>query len=423
MSVSAETSIVGTFFDWPNRSIKPSGYQLATTRVFDRAMPTNRNNIRKNGKYVSGGAWFKWEAECKTTGSSVTTYRPNYGKAYTGMYTYRNRVSDCSPNNFGFGVILPTNPQTELDKLELLGAEAWNLLRPDSPDFTLGSSLYELREVPSMLKQATSDLLRKVRAEQARRGGKRWYSYAGEWYLAINFGWLPLYSDIKNFSEAFNDKHKRLDQLIRDEGRPIRRKREMKDHSDSTDSSTSTNYASSPISNVFPVHVTQCYGSGSSIRTTMQSEVRTWCVGQFRYILPPGPRTDGWKRNMYRRIMGGSITPSQLYNIMPWSWLIDYFTDLGQFMEAISPGVADNLVADYAYLMRHTTYLNRLDITQTTVSGMKATQQQKVHVNWERTMDIKSRVTASPFGFGVKQTDLSVKQLAILGALGLSRLP
>jgi hypothetical protein len=126
---------------------------------------------------------------------------------------------------------------------------------------------------------------------------------------------------------------------------------------------------------------------------------------------------------MIRRIMGGIITPRELYNIMPWSWLADYFTGLGDFINATSGGVADNLVIDYGYIMRTESWISSVETTQSFQGSLTGSNPKRVTASYKHSKTVKGRGIASPFGWGIKQESLSAHQVSILGALGLSRLP
>lgn len=127
---------------------------------------------------------------------------------------------------------------------------------------------------------------------------------------------------------------------------------------------------------------------------------------------------------MLRRIMGSRVTPDTIYNLMPWTWLVDYFTDLGQFVQAISPGVADRLAADYAYSMKTEQWTETREANSVFQGALANNTKYVEAVCYSSVVDTcKRRRRASPFGWGVKQESLTPKQLAILGALGLSKLP
>jgi hypothetical protein len=155
----------------------------------------------------------------------------------------------------------------------------------------------------------------------------------------------------------------------------------------------------------------------------LKIDKKTWGVGKFRYLLPPGPRNVAWTRKMVRRIMGARVTPDMVYQIMPWSWLADYFTGLGDFIKAVSPGVADRLICDYAYLMTTEVREATTECSQTFYANKKGDQAHTVRASCTIRDTLKMRRVASPFGWGLKDSDLSAHQVAILGALGLSRMP
>jgi hypothetical protein len=418
----------GRFYDWTSGGTPGSYYWLDDFTAFYN-MPINHNHEKdpKSGRFLEGGSWLAYSRTVVNDGEEAETYRNSWDVAYKGRY---HITTGWTSEQFSEAKLLELFYETRD-----YGAEAWNAMRPDQPDFSLAVSLYELRETPRLLQQSLSVLIRRMRQHDViwrwgkpkvirlRKPRQTKASWAGSWYLAINFGWLPLYRDIRNYSEAFDKKHKRLDQLIRDEGKPVKRYRSL--GSETSDPLVKLNLYSTPSNpDIRPTHVTQCYKSGRESRTerTVQTTVTTWAEGVFRYHLPKGPRTEGWKKQMYQRIMGGRLTPTAVYNIMPWSWLVDYFADLGEFVEAVSPGVADNLYADYAYVMRQVKETYSVVSNQATISSksgnFKRPKAFKVVTN-----NVKIRVKATPFGFGLNEDNLSLKQHAILGALGLSRLP
>jgi hypothetical protein len=108
---------------------------------------------------------------------------------------------------------------------------------------------------------------------------------------------------------------------------------------------------------------------------------------------------------------------------MPWSWLVDYFADVGTFMSAVSPGVADRLASRMCFVMRTVEYKTFSTGSVTVQTGNDFGDLKTLSASYETIATYKGRYAATPFGFGFKQTDLSESQVAILGALGLSRLP
>lgn len=416
---------LGLDYDWVNNPGVVKNTYTYVPETWSGGMPLSINHNRdKDGKFSSGGPWIQWQTQVfRRPGSPIKVYRPSWSLAYDGRLFPPTHVQNPLPRS---GWNTTGGLQTAYDQLGSRGAEAWNLLRPDKPDFSLASSLYELREAPRMFKDAVLGV-RNACYEYAGRKVKSTkrssMSKAAEWHLAAQFGWLPLLGDIRKFIQAQQKGQNSLARLIRNANRPTRRRGRLRNSSDGTEAVVTFNYGTTSNTSLTPGFVTQCYWFPAEKSTRHGYKIETWAEGRFRYLLPPGPQDVVWKRRMLRRLLGGRITPSSLYAIMPWSWLIDYFTNLGSFVEAVSPGVADRLVADYAYLMQRETWYSYTFARQ----GYKGDVGGKTRVNADGSLEtrhtIQLRVVASPFGFGFKQGDLSAHQIGILGALGLSRLP
>lgn len=417
-------SILGMGYDWTQPGNPESGpYTIVAKQVKSSAF-VSRGNRKVSGHYVSGGMFLSvLERMEHSPSSSITVYRPLWGKAYTGQFAAVFYGGSPAPGNWSSRV----TDGTWADQLYARGAEAIGRMRPDLPDFSLTTSVYELKDLGPQLKEALSDILKKMaghRLKRSRRGSE--LSRAGQYYLAAQFGYIPLIRDIRNYVNAQRGAQKRLDQLIRDAGKPVRRSTTLRDANGDSWTTTSEGQDWYYAGWLSPQFVTQCYSDAHGNlrrRTTDSMEARSWAMAKFRYLLPPGPRTVEWKKAMIRRIMGGIITPRELYNIMPWSWLADYFTGLGDFINATSGGVADNLVIDYGYIMRTESWISSVETTQSFQGSLTGSNPKRVTASYKHSKTVKGRGVASPFGWGIKQESLSAHQVSILGALGLSRLP
>jgi hypothetical protein len=362
------------------------------------------------GKYITGGPWNLEKVQVTCSGDSHKTYRWNEGLAYEGVYQLLNTTFWTG---FDFsGRVTFSNAQQENDEL---GAEAWAKMKPAQPDFTAARELYELREIPQQLKEVVGAFRKKVRDTKPAT------SWASEWWLSLFFGWAPIFKSVVSFCETFRERKKLFDQLLRDEGQWKYRSRKLSNHdqnwleSDVRDFPTLIGHP-----NMYPKHVDQCYWPGAGQAHFASFERRSWCVGKFKYFLPSGPRDRNWEKRLYRRIFGLRLTPSQVYAVIPWSWFADYFTDLRYFMEAVSGGVEERLICDYAYVMTH--YKWKADYTeyQMMVGANNSVDKVSSHSLWTREYKLRSKATV--LGFGLKEGDLSPFQASIIGALGLSKL-
>jgi hypothetical protein len=149
---------------------------------------------------------------------------------------------------------------------------------------------------------------------------------------------------------------------------------------------------------------------------------QVWYEGLFKFYRPefdeglaagyPAVR----KARQTLSLLGGNITPTVLYKITPWEWLADWFANLGDNVQALEDAATGQVAAKYAYIMRHTYDQYRYHTSSQSQGGPV------VHVEAVRRLEVKRRVSSmSPFGFALSPAGLSQGQLAILGALGLSR--
>lgn len=241
------------------------------------------------------------------------------------------------------------------------------------------------------------------------RGG----NVGGE-YLNVQFGILPLASDVQDMRLVAAQSEALIEQYERDSGKRVRRRYEFEPRR----SSTTQVWLNSP-----PVCVPTSAGSfsGSHVRGGMLSVEtetieRSWFSGAFTYYLPK----EGWRRDLSEldRLYGVVPGIDTLYQLTPWSWLVDYFTNLGDVVSNLNAFAANGLVMPYAYIMsqKDTTVRSALNFERWDGSGWVADS-----VFDTVFFSSKRRLPAHPFGFGISDSGLTGKQMSILVALGLSR--
>lgn len=412
---------VGSFYDWPTGGHTVTGEQVGWTEVEIGDVPVTQSHRRsRDGVYRTGGTFFQYKVRKVTGGSSQAVFRPGYGKAYSGQFY----LSDANDLVHHLDLQSPYDQDSVLQNLFGFGVSALDRLRADKPDFSTLNALYELKDTFHELKSAVQYWRRKTYKEMQRR---RIAGRTAEWYLAIHMGWLPTLRDAQNFAHSLRQGDKRARQVLRDSGKPIRRRATLSRSGDSDDGSFNTPTYSPWSGGGYgiganrPILVSNCYGYGTGGSGHSTSGEEVWCSGQARYLISDEFLKD--KDAIYKmrmRLLGNQITPSVVWNAVPWTWLGDYFSNIGAFINNASEGVADRHWFDYAYIMNHkwfgkrdsTWQRNAIDVAghAATVTTFRAT-----------TESYKARIAANPFGFTTGTP--SVKQEAILGALGFSRLP
>jgi hypothetical protein len=238
-------------------------------------------------------------------------------------------------------------------------------------------------------------------------------------YLNYEFGIKPIVSDLKAFAEATRESNKILAQLKRDSGRLVRRRysfpEEVTRTKMSADGVKAQPYPAGMASSLFDSGGNQ--GPYEWWRTVTK---RTWFSGAYTYFYDHGDST--WSRikqaeQDLNRLYGLRITPELLWELAPWSWLADWETNIGDVMVNLSAFSQDSLVLRWGYVMQ------TIDIRDTHTLTVAPKGYGSVRLTQTFGTVIKRRVRATPYGFGLDPgwQDLSSRQLAILSALGISR--
>lgn len=289
-----------------------------------------------------------------------------------------------------------TKTDTEGD-VSSYGPEAWRKFKPGRPKANLATFIGEARDLPRLLQ---------FRARQFKDVGGN--------YLNVQFGWIPFLSDILEMIKLSKNIERELAKIRASNGKWL-----LRHGSVAEDRNVSAVWSGSGSSSWygFTPAIDSSYVRFSSIAASGQASYhrKVWFSGRFRYYIPEKELNSvRWRRDTIRKLYGASITPDVLWELMPWSWLIDYFSNAGDVFANLSQGYVD-AVAKYAYVMGTTTYAQEQRSSFTAVDG------QQVAGLIRRERIYKHRCTASPFGFGLEESDLSDKQKMILIALGLAR--
>jgi len=147
-----------------------------------------------------------------------------------------------------------------------------------------------------------------------------------------------------------------------------------------------------------------------------------WFSGAFTYNIPTDKSVLGKLQAISAKaqvLMGARVDPSVVWELAPWSWLIDWKLGIGNLLSNASAFSDDGLVIRYGYLMRHTMLKETYTTQQVTTNRGHVVPATFTTLSTER----KERLRATPFGFGISPASLTDSQWAILGALGLSRGP
>lgn len=342
-----------------------------------------------------------------------------YGYDYT--YDYDYPLPDVDPPPFGDYVL----------GLNDFGTTAIERTRPGNPIASLGQFIGEIHDLPQWPKilYHRSRYLRDI----------------GENYLNIEFGWKPFISDIRKMYRYTQVVNGRLLQLIRDNGLPIRRTR--KEVSDETSTIYELYESHTPFGPYGPdvgrgtgfdarYYLTgpsfDLFGSSmpgtARFKWSQQNVVETRFSGTFRYYVPDIGSLR-WTNAAKLALMGGDLSPSLVWEIMPWSWLFDWFANLGSIISNLSANAVENEVLSNAYVTKHILVRDKIDVDVTWDYYHQPYPELEVFpgdgtVSYLHEKETKLRQPSNPFAFGTPWADwssFSYRQLALLAALGITR--
>ncbi len=237
----------------------------------------------------------------------------------------------------------------------------------------------------------------------------------GSEYLSLEFGWKPLVSDLKSAAKAIIDSDEILKQLARDSGKNVRRRRSLQ---------RQTTFSSNGLqSNVVFM---SALGSGwfDSASTYRVSELQTRqqsFSGCYTYHYDPGHMSTVERISTQARLLYGlELTPEVLWNLAPWSWLVDWVTDVGPLLGNLSAFQQDGLVLRYGYVMEEN--FRRVRRTNERGNIPKGTSlPRSVTETFVGKRQVRRKAT--PYGFGLDFAGFSARQWSILLALGITRAP
>jgi hypothetical protein len=330
-------------------------------------------------------------------------------------YYYNGGLYPINPNwsagQYNFDPYFPPDLSYSNSQLDALGSTAIARCNPVKSPANLSVAMAEL------IREGFPKMLGHTAWEREARGLQK---PAGE-YLNLQFGWLPLVSDIKDTASAVVRMDDLMRQYERDSGRLVRRGYDFPMIREQEETIM-----------VDPQRSGLWLGSGdrpatgftqlAGAKTTLRREItrKIWFRGGFTYYLPDDYESRSrmaQKLYLARQILGLEITPETLWNLAPWSWAADYFGNIGDVMHNVSNFANDGLLLRYGYLMEHTIIKDSYTATGYVLNGYGSTPLEAQFIT-----EVKKRRRATPFGFGVDEGTLTPRQLSILAAVGITRL-
>jgi hypothetical protein len=360
-------------------------------------------------------------------------FRPfgGYLNQYAGGFAPANWSWAYSAQDFIAAGTTDSQVGPEYESAASYGPAAWNRFRPKAQRFDAMQFLFDdLKDLPTQV-ATTAELMRD--SYQGFLAGpardlftSRQRSLARDrvlmpgailnQYLNYEFGWAPFIGDLKKLYHAYSVYNRSIAQLHRDNSRWIKRGGTVLSVRETSDVTTVEDFAGL----VYPALTSDFFsghGDGYHVRSKLYTYTQrdVWFSGEFKYHVPAYD-VDPSKADAYEvmgqmlHYYGVGVTPNVVWELTPWTWLVDWFSNVGDNVANLSAMFADQLVSREAYVMCHAKKLAVNDSTIFLRDG-------DVKCLWYQEIETKKRTMANPYGFGLSFDDLSERQLAILTAL------
>jgi hypothetical protein len=231
-------------------------------------------------------------------------------------------------------------------------------------------------------------------------------------YLSYSFGWRQTYSDMRDALLAPERISKRVNFLIRRNGKATT-------YRSATNLSQNYTTTSGFAYAVFPDELTNSLSHLVKLDRSLRMVINT----TFEF---PSVNTPTFRSKEFYRQLGVVPNPIDLYNLVPWTWLVDWFTGFGNYLEVIRSINEDRNLINWGVFTCSTqgelrsTYASKISNSETYGGG--PTQTIKVSYGHTSVLSISSQLRRDVSGLlDVKTTGdtskLSTYQLSILGSI------
>lgn len=391
-----------------------SSYAYTTNRYYDR-IERCTDELHPGPPWKSGGPLqlvraYDWYPAFWPVYTPQWTYSPN------GLYRYTvangafcPSFSMPSPYTLGSASIKAIDSWS-LGDISSLGAEAYAKFSPLKPTVDLGTFFGEYKEIPQMLKSSVRSF-RDIWRDTFRGKSKslKPSDYANE-YLNTQFGWEPFLSTFADLYKAVRSIQKRIERLRQYNGKWERRGGLVSLTNASELIATYTNLGGTTpgFNSVLDP------STGSTGKLYLDFDQKVTFKGAYKYYVPGLDTENRFPPELITQLLGLRATPELVWNLTPWSWLVDWFANIGAILQNADDRASFQLVTKYAYLMGTTSKTYRFE-------GVRHIGGRPHSFCFTTGVVHKQRVGATPYGFGVQFPELSAWRLSILTALGLSK--
>lgn len=265
-----------------------------------------------------------------------------------GGYTYRSRDAEFKSDwtigpaarmtQASMETLRTTERTILLDAMGDNAIKLQSLCMPSRKEFSFARSIAELKDLPLSLKgtvetvvQARDKLLYRSKSTRNFRRA------ASSEYVNFMFGWLPIYRDVVSLLDMPTRVARKVNYLMSRQGK------------DST-FRAGFDYGTSPLSSP-PAFTYDLLNEETLVslahHATRNIKLRAVVNANVRFPTIEVPRL---RRELTLRLWGLDPDPEDVYNLVPWSWLVDWFSGLGDYVEAFNLVNSDPSIINWGFL-------------------------------------------------------------------------
>lgn len=242
-------------------------------------------------------------------------------------------------------------------------------------------------------------------------------TYAAGEYLKLQYGWKPFVQDLRKFWSVVDKLDKRMRTIGRlEKGDPLRLPFRTKNPQKTVDYREWTDpYGSAPFAD----------GGRLGLGYATSCTTERWGIVTFKPDIPKNlvnlPERSEIDKAM-KALYGGVVDGNTLWQLMPWSWLADWNTNMSEFLQAQRNVVGTKV--EHVLVMERMTLLTTSNLTIEKWPSYGALQWNIS--NGSTYSVIKNRITdVRPAAVVTGEISLLGQddfRVSILGALGIQRL-
>ncbi len=372
-----------TIQNWNNIQFQSSPYMVLTSVVetnnlgtkITQAVPIDESKDTTKATRIIGseqGEFETWESLVISTPRWYNVYNfseivttgptPAYNPQRAQTRQYATRRFDPQAAVLTTSVANGIRTSTEAITNDIMSKNILSMVKsiiPTRRDTTLFRNVAELRDIPRSIVSLQKTLLdlgklgKSLNVQSLSKiihDSKAVAKHIPDEYLSYHFGWKQTLKDASELLKAPDRIAKKINFLIARNGKLTTYRSTRKIPLGTVSSLNGFNY-----------EIGNSESSVSRVHSIIRDAELRLVVSQ-RFDFPPADLPN-LKYSKYVQQLGISPTPTDIYNLIPWTWLLDWFTGFGNYVEVIDMMNSDPSLINWGFLTCEVTGQLRTDFS------------------------------------------------------------